>query len=199
MSDEAIANNSEAVAPDSGSESVTDLDSLLSEYDNSATTTTEQATASSGEVDEGDRLRRVETLLETYERRHAKEQYRHGMENTVSMMRNALGVDINADILESYVSNEAKKDERIAQAWIKKDENPNSWKKIVTALAHDFKGKMGDFANFDQQATNNLDAVRASVKSKTETSADHDEKYSLANLNALSEQEFEQRKSSWKG
>ena len=50
MSDEAIANNSEAVAPDSGSESVTDLDSLLSEYDNSATTTTEQATASSGEV-----------------------------------------------------------------------------------------------------------------------------------------------------
>ena len=43
MSDEAIANNSEAVAPDSGSESVTDLDSLLSEYDNSATTTTEQA------------------------------------------------------------------------------------------------------------------------------------------------------------
>jgi hypothetical protein len=54
MSDEAIANNSEAVAPDSGSESVTDLDSLLSEYDNSATTTTEQATASSGEVEEGD-------------------------------------------------------------------------------------------------------------------------------------------------
>ena len=149
MSDEAIANNSEAVAPDSGSESVTDLDSLLSEYDNSATTTTEQATASSGEVDESDRLRRVETLLETSERRHAKEQYRHGMENTVSMMRNALGVDINADILESYVSNEAKKDERIAQAWIKKDENPNSWKKIVTALANDFKGKMGDFANFD--------------------------------------------------
>ena len=60
-------------------------------------------------------------------------------------------------------------------------------------------GAAGDFANFDQQATNNLDAVRASVKSKTETSADHDEKYSLANLNALSEQEFEQRKSSWKG
>ena len=197
MSDEAIANNSEAVAPDSGSESVTDLDSLLSEYDNSATTTTEQVASS--ELDEPDRLKRVENLLETSERRHAKEQYRYGMENTVSMMRNALGVDINADILESYVSNEAKKDERIAQAWIKKDENPNSWKKIVTALANDFKGKMGDFANFDQQATNNLDAVRASVKSKTETSADHDEKYSLANLNALSEQEFEQRKSSWKG
>ena len=197
MSDEAIANNSEAVAPDSGSESVTDLDSLLSEYDNSATTTTEQAASS--ELDEPDRLKRVENLLETSERRHAKEQYRYGMENTVSMMRNALGVDINADILESYVSNEAKKDERIAQAWIKKDENPNSWKKIVTALANDFKGKMGDFANFDHQATNNLDAVRASVKSKTETSADHDEKYSLANLNALSEQEFEQRKSSWKG
>ena len=197
MSDEAIANNSEAVAPDSGSESVTDLDSLLSEYDNSATPTTEQVAAS--ELDEPDRLKRVENLLETSERRHAKEQYRYGMENTVSMMRNALGVDINADILESYVSNEAKKDERIAQAWIKKDENPNSWKKIVTALASEFKGKMGDFANFDQQATNNLDAVRASVKSKTETSADHDEKYSLANLNALSEQEFEQRKSSWKG
>lgn len=172
MSDEAIANNSEAVAPDSGSESVTDLDSLLSEYDNSATTTTEQAASS--ELDEPDRLKRVENLLETSERRHAKEQYRYGMENTVSMMRNALGVDINADILESYVSNEAKKDERIAQAWIKKDENPNSWKKIVTALASDFKGKMGDFANFDQQATNNLDAVRASVKSKTETSADQD-------------------------
>ena len=197
MSDEAIANNSEAVAPDSGSESVTDLDSLLSEYDNSATTTTEQVASS--ELDEPERLKRVENFLETSERRHAKEQYRYGMENTVSMMRNALGVDINADILESYVSNEAKKDERIAQAWIKKDENPNSWKKIVTALANDFKGKMGDFANFDHQATNNLDAVRASVKSKTETSADHDEKYSLANLNALSEQEFEQRKSSWKG
>lgn len=199
MSDEAIANNSEAVAPDSGSESVTDLDSLLSEYDNSATTTTEQATASSGEVDESDRLKRIERQLEQSQRHAAKTQYRSGMDQTVSVMREVIGANIDADILEGFVEGQAKKDERITQAWINRDESPAKWKKIVTALAHNFEGKLKGISNVDHQATNNLDAVRASVKSKTETSADHDEKYSLANLNALSEQEFEQRKSSWKG
>ncbi|HAX27879.1 MAG TPA: hypothetical protein DCX94_08150 [Alteromonas macleodii] len=197
MSEEAKANNPDSVDSGSKSESVAELDTLLSEYDSQPTTTSVAPTTSPQTDDTSQAtLEQVKQLLEEQTRQRSNQEFKENMNKTIAIMKDELGFAVSDKILSGYVDQAAKDDTRIVSAWQSMNDNPEKWKKIAKVMASDFKKGIGVP---DKELTENIDAVRASVKSKTETNADdYDSKYSITNMNNLSEVEFRNLKNSYR-
>ena len=131
-----------------------DLDTLLSQYE--AQTKVAQPspppttqTPNTPPLDP-DRLKRVEERL-----------FREDVSNAVSNIRGDLKVD--PEIVESWLDAAARKDMRVANAFLQKDVNPQQWKQIEAGLAKRFAEKVKSMT-YDQPVTEDRNAVAAAVR-----------------------------------
>jgi hypothetical protein len=138
-----------------------DLDALLSEFDTETrpSTPAQPATAAPAANDVKDAS--AEVLAARDEIR--KERFQKDIKVTVSDIRGDLPADLyDDDFMESWLDVQAKKDERLAQAWANRNANPQQFAKVKAALGKEFAKKYGKLP--DRQATDDREAVTAAVR-----------------------------------
>lgn len=140
-----------------------DLDTLLAQYDETQTTRTSEpaqpATAAPAANDVKDAS--AEVLAARDEIR--TEKFQRDMNATISDVRGNLPADLyDDDFVQSWIDAQAKKDARLATAWVNRNADPKKFGQVKAALGKEFAKRYGRIP--DKQATEDREAVTAAVR-----------------------------------
>jgi len=92
-------------------------------------------------------------------------------------------------VVRRYLEFEAAEDPRVQKAWVSRNSNPDGWNRVLKGLGDKLAKEIQ--AQPDQQLTNDREAARTSVRGSS-TQAPPEEKLDNAQLNSLSDAEFNQ-------
>jgi hypothetical protein len=141
-------------------ETADDLDSLLKEFD-----TTEKAAEptkpeqNAGAADDQTQREPQNGRLAAIEQRLFKQD----MQATIKNVRGDLPSEVfDDDLVGAWIDAEARKDPRLATAWVNRDSNPKQFQKVVEQLGRNFSKKYGKLP--DANATEDRAAVTAAVR-----------------------------------
>ena len=119
--------------------------------------------------------------------------YRKDMDDLVKSVRGDLDPDVfDSEMVESWVDGQARKDQRLTQAWLNRHNNPAQFERVKSELAKSFGKKFSKLP--DRQATEDSEAVAAAVRGASqrapETKAPDYSKLSDAELQAEKDKLF---------
>lgn len=90
-------------------------------------------------------------------------RYKQDMEKTVNDIRGNLDPEFfDNDFIESWLDAQARKDPRLAQAWLNRDANPRNFEKVKVELGKNLAKKFSKMP--DREATDTREAVAAAVR-----------------------------------
>jgi len=163
-----------------------DLDSLLKEFD----TETKPAAGSKPEPKPGaDDLQAAtaEVFQARDEIRNAR--YRQDMDKTVADIRGDLDPEFaDNDFVEAWLDAQARKDQRLAQAWVNRNANPKQFDKVKAELGRALKAKFSKLP--DRQATDDRAAVTAAVRGASNRAPEN----KAPDFSKLSDNDFQKEK-----
>lgn len=139
-----------------------DLDTLLSQYDQSAPKPSEPAPPATAAPAANDvKEASAEVLAARDEIR--SERFQRDMNATISDVRGDLPADLyDDDFIQSWIDAQAKKDSRLATAWVNRNTDPKNFAKVKAALGKEFAKRYNRIP--DKQATEDREAVTAAVR-----------------------------------
>jgi hypothetical protein len=139
---------------------IDDLDAALKEFDTATTTSSPPepkpavAPAAADDVS-----KRVETLEKTL----AEERFQKNIQPVLQKIRGDVPAEVfDDDELIAWMDARAKKDQRLQNAWVNRDRNPQAWDRVVEGLGRDFGKKFSP--RVDERATADREAVTAAVR-----------------------------------
>lgn len=138
-----------------------DLDTLLSQYDESTGKTEPKSTP---EQKPGaaqmtpDAIKRLETLEKTL----ADDRFQKEIAPVIKDVRGDIPADVMTDEeIQDWMEGRAKRDPRLAQAWIDRPKNPQAWGKVQEGLRKELSKKFSKLP--DANATEDHAAVAEAV------------------------------------
>lgn len=135
------------------------LDDLLKEFESVQEPPKKEA---KGEQASGDISEDVKWIRDLREQEESK-RVREALEQTVTALKD--GVDCPVDLpntwWEGRLEVEARKDPRIAQAWLSRDAKPDAWRKVQAHLKKQLESEL----SVRRDLTDDRDAVTAAVRS----------------------------------
>lgn len=140
-----------------------DLDTILKEFEERpAPSTTAQPEKPADTPTTNDVNAANETVLS--EANFIREQrFKADMEATIKDVRGDLPADLyDDDFLQSWIDTQAKKDPRLATAWVNRNTDPKKFGQVKAALGREFAKRYGKIP--DQVATEDRAAVTAAVR-----------------------------------
>ena len=113
----------------------------------------------------------VQALLADQQRR----QVEADVKRAVEYLQPKFGDSVDADLLETALDNEARRDPRFLKLWENREANPTAWKKAMDGFAGKYSSKFS--VRSDPQLMENQRAIRASqeVHSSARQSQESDE------------------------
>lgn len=177
MTDEQTVVETEAVAePTVEDNSAPDLEALLSEYEQE-TQVEQQAQPSEPQTPDPDRLNQVYSYVEQQQRQAMERETNEAIANSVKTIKDGMEMHLPDNVIEGYLEQMARKDSRIANAFLQRDKNPQGWNNVLKgvqrAIVNDFNSLPDPKVNEDRQAV--AAAVR-SASTKQQQTDDFDEK-----------------------
>jgi hypothetical protein len=134
-----------------------DLDTLLAEYEEGTGPSTEQKQAEKTDPNV-ERLERLERTLN-------ERDYRDDMKLVVGSVRGEFTPDeVDDEFIDTWVNAEAKKDPRVAQAWMKRHDDPQKFQRVVAGLSRKFAEKHAKIRQRDEDATADRESVAHAVR-----------------------------------
>lgn len=137
------------------------LEALLAEFEGSKSET--PATAKPDTKVEAATDTDAKTRLDALERQIYEQKFQQDIAPVVQHIKGAIpdGVLTDAEILD-LLDAKAKRDPRLAAAWVDRSKNPQGWKKVQEGLARDFAKRFEKLP--DKSATEDREAVTAAVR-----------------------------------
>ena len=156
-----------------------DLDTFLDEFQGASK---EEPKSDSEQPDVTSRLENVEAAI-------YQEQYRRDIGGVVQAIRGELDADtFDDDLVVGYLDARAKRDPRIANAWVQRHQNPEAFNKVQKSLADEFQKRFG--SQPDKAVTEDREAMAAAVRGASTATAEQEQ----PDLKNLSDAEFNQLK-----
>lgn len=163
-----------ATEVDNAREDVDQLDQLLAEYDQGTRKTDTTITPPEPKVatPQPDEVVQKVRLLEMQASEWAAEKQKKAISETIAAIRGDVSPEIfDDDMVEAWLDAQARKDPRLAQAFIQRDQNPRKWAQVRTELGKSLNKKVKGLP--DRQATDDREAVTFAVRgASTKVSAD---------------------------
>lgn len=161
-----------------------DLDSLLKEFEQPV-----QETKSDTKTEtKPDGLEEVISFVREQKQAQLADSSRKALNEAVKTVKGDLKVD--DELVEGFLHARASKDQRIAQAWVNRDKNPQAFASVLKTLGKELSGKFADMP--DSQVTEDRAAVAAAVRgASTKASESPPPDYSK-----MSDAEFKRHKES---
>ena len=159
---------------DSARQDVDALDALLAEYDQGTQRTAPAATTqttTTTQPDQGALVQRVQAV-ETGLQEWRQDQTKRAVSETIQEVRGDIPADfMDDDMVEGWLDAQARKDPRLAQAFLQRETNPRQWNKVKAALGKQLNDRFKKLP--DRQATDDREAVAAAVRgASTKVSAE---------------------------
>ena len=122
-----------------------------------------------------------------------QERFHKDMNDTIEKVRGNLDSGFfDKPFVKAWIDARATDDPRLAQAWVKRHQNPQEFNRVVGALSREFAKKYGRLP--DKQVTEDTEAVAAAVRGASnkvpEGKAPDFSKMSDAELNAHTRQNY---------
>jgi len=156
-----------------------DLDTILAEFDQQV----EDKPETDSNANEGPRMKVVEDYIQAQQEKDTRRAITESVTQLKEFDKSLNGVGNVA--IEGFLQLKAQRDTRIADAFHKRDENPDGWQRVLKGMAHEFSQ---EFKAPDAQITEDRNAMRAAVETQPETS--DSEAPSVSDLNRMSDAEF---------
>jgi hypothetical protein len=160
-----------------------DLDQILSEFDTSVTPEPAAAEPSKARMD----------MVEEFIQQQQAKETRVAIQDSVEKFKgfdSALS-NVGSTAVEGYINLMAQRDTRIADAFHKREENPDAWGRVLKSMAGEFSK---EFKGPDAQITEDRNAMRAAVESQPDTV--EQDGPTVRDLNKMSDAEFHRYKES---
>lgn len=105
------------------------------------------------------------TEFQHFRQEFEEERYRADMKKVVNEVRGDLDPDlIDDEFVDSWVNGMARKNPKLAQAWMDRRANPEGFNRVLKGLNKQFTKKYGKLSRVDAEATSAREAVAAAVK-----------------------------------
>jgi hypothetical protein len=164
---------------------VDDLDAALNEFNEATGSSTEQKTTEKPDP-EKDRLERLERSL-------AEREYREDMTKVVTSIRGDFAPDeVDDEFIDTWVNAEAKKDPRVANAWVKRHADPKGFERVLNGLSRKFAEKHAKLRKQDDAATADKEAVANYVRGSSKSAPEKP----VPNLGKMTDAELQAYKDS---
>lgn len=192
------ANGAATPAPDAAANAPDELDQLLAQFDKPAAEPVKPESKVAPKVEASD-LRDVVDYVRTERTRKDTESIRTDIEKARGTLKTGLeeiGVKIPDKILEGALEAYARHDPRIANAFLKRGENPQAWDDVVQGIGKKLRKEFEMLP--DAQATDDKNAVRLAVRSAS-TRTPEPEALDPKKLNGMSDRDFNKLKRELRG
>jgi hypothetical protein len=139
-----------------------DLETALNEYDaaNEGSSNGQTQTKPADETADDTKKR-----LERLERQDAERVYRADLESAVGSIRGEFTAEeVDNEFIETWLDARAKKDPRVAQAWMKRHDDPAKYKRVLNGLKNEFAQKHARLRNVDRETTETTVVVADAVR-----------------------------------
>lgn len=166
LNTQAVASTETPAAPvveGNGAQAPTDYDSVMAEFDQinrkSDTPSPAPAAQQPAAAVPPDALKRIEQL----ERSLAEQKTAQDIKPVISNIRGDIPENVlsNEEVLD-LIDGRARRDPRLQKAWLEREANPGTWKKIEKALGQELSKKFSKLP--DPNATEDREAVTAAVR-----------------------------------
>lgn len=141
-----------------------DLDALLSQWDQPSSNPSDTATPATAAPAAADKdAKRLDAL----EQKIHQQEFQKEIGPVIESIKQAIpeGV-LNDDEILDLLDARAKRDPRLANAWLDRSRNPQGWKKVQDGLARDFSKRFSRLP--DPAATEDRAAVTAAVRGSSQ-------------------------------
>lgn len=139
-----------------------DLDSLLSQYDETVQPKTEPKSTpeqARGTAEQPDALK---SRLDALEKRIADEEFQKQISPVIKNVRGDIPENVMTDEeIQDWMEGRAKRDQRLTQAWIERAKNPQGWAKVQDGLRKELSKKFA--GQPDPNATEDREAVTEAI------------------------------------
>lgn len=136
-----------------------DLDTLLAEFAAGTKSASKPETKTATTTASEDVGKRVETL----EKRLAEREFQTELQPILKRIRGDISPEVLDDSeLADLLDGRAKRDPRLADAWMNRHQNPKAWAKVEEAIGREISGKFAKLP--DKAATEDRAAVTAAVR-----------------------------------
>jgi hypothetical protein len=191
------ANGAATPAPAAAANAPDELDQLLKQFETPAETPKTESKADT-KLETSD-IKDVVEYVRAERTRKDSETVRTDIEKARSVIRSQLdeiGVKVPDIFLEGSLDAMARKDPRIAKAWMQREKNPQAWTDVLTGIA---KTLRKDFESLpDKEATDDKNAVRLAVRSASTRTPEPDA-LDPKKLTKMSDAEFNKYKRELRG
>lgn len=100
-----------------------------------------------------------------------REQFQRDMSSTIKAVRGDVPDSLYDDkLVRAWINAQAEEDPRLSLAWANRHAEPSKFKRVVDALAKDFKARYGKLP--DKNATEDREAVAAAVRGSSTKAAE---------------------------
>jgi len=165
-------------------EEAQDLDSLLSEFDESSPEPEEKP------KDESE-VQQLKAQVERLEQNQVLVDARKGVDEAVTQIKEIGGLDnISDQIIEDMLQGWGSRDHRLAAAFSNRLQDPKGYQKILAGLAGEFKTAL---QQPDEKITEDQEALRATVRGQEDKTVTP-EGPTPADLGKMTKREFEEFK-----
>lgn len=185
---EPVATEENAEVTQTESEAL-DLDSVLSEYESKE----ESAPAESPAETPQQPAPTIDPKYEAFMNEVIQERAQRSVEQATDMLLESAGIDVDRDLALGFLQVRAARDPRLVQAYQNMNTNPDGFKKVMKALAPEFKEK---FKQPDAKKTADSQAARAAVKGQDTQVTEKPDAPSRADLANMSDVELDAYKRS---
>lgn len=168
-----------------------DLDALLSQWDKPSSKPSDTATpATAAPAADHVKDATAEVLAARDEIR--TERFQRDMHATIKDVRGDLPSDLyDDDIVQSWIDAQARKDPRLANAWVNRNAEPKKFDQVKAALGKEFAKRYGRIP--DQAATEDRAAVASAVRGSSQRAPEA----KAPNYAEMSNSEFEAEKAKY--
>lgn len=91
--------------------------------------------------------------------------FREDMNRLVNQVRGEFASDeVDSEFIEAWIEAQARKEPRLAQAWIQRDDDPAKFARVASSLKQKFAEKHGRLRKQDQDATDTREVVTDAVR-----------------------------------
>ncbi len=165
-----------------------DLDSVLSEYESKESSAPAEPTTETPQQPAP-----IDPKYEAFMNEVIQERAQRSVEQATDMLLESAGIEVDRDLALGYLQVRAARDPRLVQAYQNMNTNPDGFKKVMKALAPEFKEK---FKQPDAKKTADSQAARAAVKGQDTQIPEKSDAPSRADLANMSDAELDAHKRS---
>lgn len=140
-----------------------DLDKLLAQYDETQPARTPEPATPATAAPAADQVKDASAEVLAAAQEVRTHRFQTDMNATIKDVRGDLPPDLyDDDFVASWIDTQAKKDPRLANAWVNRNADPKKFGQVKAALGKEFAKRYGRIP--DKQATEDREAVTAAVR-----------------------------------